>query len=350
VAAKQKRIVHTAATLNSEVTRATKELERPTKGEPLTVSMRPQDIDTRPELFQPRIFSHGLREVDDAHVKKLMRRIGTVGELYPVVVIKLSGRWVCVDGHHRLEAYIRLKWQEPIRAAWFPGGVREALDHAVVSNEVVKLEIPDGDRFEVAWQRVVLGWGSKADIARIADVSERLVGNMRVVKKQYEKDDAFGRKFRKDLGAPLHEVTWTRARMTRDGITPGQIDKHEEALKLSRVLSSRLHGKLSEDPEVTARALALYDRYLPQPLVSELNKFTQKVNGEEIPTYPRASLAHMAKDELLQNIERIEDAQAILRRQKHEAMAELERRAAGGSRSDETWDNWLREADNEDTA
>jgi hypothetical protein len=61
MAAKQKRIVHTAATLNAAVTKATKELERPTKGEPLTVSVRPQDINTRPELFQPRIFSHGLK-------------------------------------------------------------------------------------------------------------------------------------------------------------------------------------------------------------------------------------------------------------------------------------------------
>jgi ParB-like nuclease domain len=273
-----------------------------------------------------------------------MRRIGTVGELDPVVVIKLRGRWVCVDGHHRLAAYTRLRWHEPIRAKWFPKGVREALDHAVTTNEVVKLEIPDADRFEVAWQRVVLGWGSKADIARIADVSERLGGNMRVVKAQYEKDDAFGRKFPRDLRAPLHEVTWPRARMTRDGITPGEINKHEQAVKLAKALTSRMHSKLSEDPEVTARALALYDRYLPQPLAGELNKFTTKVGDEEIPTYPKASRAHMQDKELLKSIERIDDVRNALLRQKMELVAEQDRRQAGGTASDETWDRWVLDA------
>ena len=344
---KQKRTVHTAASLEAEMAKATKELCRPPKGAAATVSLLPQDIHTKPELFQPRIFSHGLHEVDEAHVKKLMRRMGTVGELDPVVVVKLGERWVCVDGHHRLEAYTRLKWQEPIKSTWFPGDIREALDLAVISNEVVKLEIPDGDRFEVAWQRVVLGWGSKADIARIADVSQRLVGNMRAVKAQYEKDDEFGRKFRKDLGGPLQEATWMRTRMTRDGITPGQIDKHEAAVKLAKVLSSRMHRKLSEDPEVTARALALYDRYLPQPLVGELIKFTAKIGGEEIPTYPKASLTHMTDDELLESIKRIDDARNALLRQKTEALAEQDRRHAGGTASDETWENWLREAGDE---
>jgi hypothetical protein len=274
-----------------------------------------------------------------------MRIIEVEGELDPVTVIKLSGRWVCVDGHHRREAYTRLKRQDPIKAKWFPGDVREALDHAVKSNEVVKLEIADGDRYEVAWQRVVLGWGSKAAIARIAHVSERLVGNMRAVKILYEKDDAFGRQFRKDLGAQLSQVTWTRAKMTRDGITPGQIDKHEEAVKLAKVLTSRMHSKLSEDPEVTARALALYDRYLPEPLAGELNKFSTKVGDEEIPTYPKASLAHMPDKELLKTIERIDDVRNALLRQKMEVAAEQERRNAGGTASDETWDQWVLDAE-----
>jgi ParB-like chromosome segregation protein Spo0J len=344
---KKIRTEHTAATLDAEVKRATKEIQRPSKEDGLTVLVHAQDVDTRPELFQPRIFAHGLQEVDESNVHKLMRRIGTVGELDPVVVVKLGARWVCVDGHHRLEAYRRLKWKEPIKAAWFPGDVRAALDHAVISNEVVKLDIPDRDRYEVAWQRVVLGWGSKAEIARLADVSERLVGNMRMIKAKYDKGDDFSKQFRTLLGAELKAVTWRRAKMAHDGVTPGQMDKHEAAQKLAKELGRRLHHKLSEDPEVTAIALALYDRHLPQPLAGELQKFVTKAGDTEIPTYPRASMAHMTNDELRQTVERIDSARLALLRQQREAEAEQDRRGAGWTPSDDTWDQWIREA-NED--
>jgi hypothetical protein len=90
--------------------------------------------------------------------------------------------------------------------------------------------------------------------------------------------------------------------------------------------------------------LALYDRYLPQPLAGELNKFATKVGDEEIPTYPKASLAHMPDDELLKSIRRIDDVRNALLRQKMEAEAEQERRNGGGTASDETWNQWVLEA------
>ncbi|MGY3486108.1 hypothetical protein ACVW1C_003991 [Bradyrhizobium sp. USDA 4011] len=335
---------HTAATLDAEVKKATKELERPSKEDGLVVSVRVQDVDTRPQLFQPRIFAQGVKEVDESNVHKLMRLIGTIGELDPIVVVKLASRWICVDGHHRLEAYSRLDWKEPIRASWFPGDVRAALDHAVTSNEVVKLDIPDRDRFEVAWQRVVLGWGSKAEIARLAVVSPRLVGNMRMIKAKYDKGDDFSKQFRAALGAELKDVTWRRAKMAHDGAEPGQIDKHEAAVKLAKTLGNRLHHKLSEDPEVTAIALALYDQHLPQPLSWELRKFTRNEGDTEIPTYPRASLATMTDRELQETVERIDSARSSLLRQQREAEAEQDRRNAGWTPSDDTWDQWIADA------
>ncbi|MBW5435666.1 hypothetical protein FXB41_12990 [Bradyrhizobium canariense] len=185
---KKLRTENTAATLDTEVKGAIEELQRPSAGEPTNLKLRWEDIEIRPALFQPRIFAHGLKEVDERNVHDLLKIISAIGELDPVTVVKLNNRWTCVDGHHRLECYKRLKWKDPIRATWFKGSVREALDHAVTSNEVIKLAIPDRDRYELAWQRVVLGWGSKAEIARFAMVSERLVGNMRMSRRGSRKE------------------------------------------------------------------------------------------------------------------------------------------------------------------
>src|SRR6185437_8324462 len=93
-----------------------------------TVELLPSEIEMRPELFQPREFSFGLKETDPNHVKRLARAVGIQGELDPIVVIKLGKRFVCVDGHHRLAAYEVERWATPIRCEWFGGTVREAVD------------------------------------------------------------------------------------------------------------------------------------------------------------------------------------------------------------------------------
>jgi ParB-like chromosome segregation protein Spo0J len=360
---KNLKIKHTAAALDTEVQKAAKELRRPETGDGLTVTVGAQDVATRPEPFQPRIFGQGLQQVDEANVHKLTRLISIRGELDPITVVRLGERWTCVDGHHRLEAYRRLKWKDPIKATWFTGDIREALDHALLSGEVVKLDIADRDRYEAAWQRVVLGWGSKRDIARITVVSERLVGNMRAVKTKYDKGDAFSKQFRAALGADLKDVTWRRAKMAHDGVEPGKFDKHEAAAKLAKEIGRRFHHKLAEDPEVTAIALALYDRHLPQPLAWELHKFTKPVQmleadyddggvrivATEVPTYPRATLAHMTDQELREAVERIDSTRLALLKQQREAEAEQDRRNAGGTRSDDTWNQWVLDAPDPET-
>ncbi|SFN95722.1 ParB-like nuclease domain-containing protein [Bradyrhizobium sp. Ghvi] len=344
MAKKKFRSEHTAATLDVEVKKATEELQQPAKGDERDLKLPLDDIETRPELFQPRIFSHGMKEVDERNVHDLLKIISAIGELDPITVVKLDNRWTCVDGHHRLECYRRLKWKDPIKANWFAGSVREALDYAVTSNEVIKLAIPDRDRYELAWQRVVLGWGSKAEIARFAMVSERLVANMRMVKAKFEKGDAFAKEFRLNLGAELKDVSWRRAKMAHDGATPGEIDKHEVAVRLAKVIRNRMHHKLSEDPEVTALALALYDPHLPQPLGELLRKYTTKEGDLEVPTVPKASIANMSDRELLETVERIAQARQTLLRSQREAEAEQERRNAGWTPSDDTWDQWVQEA------
>ena len=81
------------------------------------------------------------------------------GELRPIVVVRLDNRWVCLDGHHRLTAYVELKWEGTIKANWFAGTVREAVAESRSLNQEDKLEMSLQDNRAAAWQQTVLGWG-----------------------------------------------------------------------------------------------------------------------------------------------------------------------------------------------
>src|SRR5262245_51497831 len=97
--------------------------ERPPDG---MVSIKPKQIQMRPELFQPRNFAYGTRNIEVDQVKTYARRINAIGELDPPTIIKLGNTWFCVDGHHRIEAYKRAEagWgNRPIKCFWFGGTV-----------------------------------------------------------------------------------------------------------------------------------------------------------------------------------------------------------------------------------
>jgi hypothetical protein len=114
------------------------QLERPevSNGGPVFVQVRPQDIKERLELFQPRRPGWGTRTLDAKHVNSLATRITRKGELDPVVVVKLSSDWVVVDGHHRIAAYLKLKWKDTIKCEWFAGTVRDATDEMLIPLDV----------------------------------------------------------------------------------------------------------------------------------------------------------------------------------------------------------------------
>jgi hypothetical protein len=248
-------------------------LERPEASSgPTFVHLKPGAVQTRHELFQPREYVFSKAGLDSRYVSKLKTLIKTKGELEPILVVRLGEKWVCVDGHHRVAAYNGLSWSAAIKCEWFAGSLREAVDESYRRNEIIKLEIPREDKYEEAWKRVVLGWGSKADIVKLCGVSGTLVSQMRRVKRRYEEDtDDLAAQFRERL-APrrLDEVSWSRARMTYLDLEPKEINKREEAERLAKSLRSRHTDTLSRDPKVTAQALALYDPLLPGPLLEEL--------------------------------------------------------------------------------
>jgi hypothetical protein len=242
------------------------------KTEPAMVDLYPEQIKTRPELFQPREFSFGLHGVDRDHVKRLKRAIETTGELDPPLVIKTGGQWICVDGHHRIAAYQAAKWNANIKCEWFGGDVKEASAESMSRNKKDRLNVPQADRLEEAWKRVLLGWGSKAEIASLCGVSERSVATMRHVKATATDKDDFAREFRSRLGGKLDETSWAQVKLIFAGVEPQEISDETRAAKLAKRINARLTNLLSREPSVTARALMIYDPELPGQLMEAWGK------------------------------------------------------------------------------
>jgi uncharacterized ParB-like nuclease family protein len=325
-------IKQTARTLSNAVRRAEKDLRRPAEDEARVIYVRPAEVQTRIELFQPRMLSHGGHVVDAKHVKKLSRSISTKGELDPILVVKLGRYWVCVDGHHRLEAYAQRNWEGSIKANWFAGTVREAVAESLRLNEVVKLEMTSKDRFEVAWQRTILGWGSPPEVSQETGVSLRLAWYMREVRNAYHETDLSALLLRRELG-PLEDNSWGAARAAYLGLAASEERSlQEKAATLANQLTKKMTDLLSRSPEVTALALKIYDRDLPQPLVASLKEHVTQIGDDgdealELPMTPKAALLDMSDEQLMERLEENQDARAYLSRKHAELVREQDRRA-----------------------
>jgi hypothetical protein len=275
-------------------------LERPevTDGRPVYVDVLPRDIRERLELFQPRRPGYGLSKLDTRHVKRLATNISKKGELDPVLVVKLATanrytgeidghEWVVVDGHHRIAAYQRVKWKGTIRCEWFAGTVREAADESLRRNEIIHLDVQQGDKWEEAWKRVLLGWGSKSEIVKLTGTSDGTVAKMRRAV-TWHHAQATGKKLTPQgerllvaLGPDLRVHPWAKVNRVYLDLTPKEWDMDEAAAKLAQAMVSRMTNKLSKDPEVTARALWLYDRDMCPKLVEVLQGCIQGNDEDE---------------------------------------------------------------------
>jgi ParB-like nuclease domain len=304
------------------------------------VALKVKEIETRTDLFQPRGFYLGVYELDKQFVKKLAHEIRIRGELEPLLVIKLGSRWVILDGHHRLEAYKHLEWQEPLNCDWFAGSVREAVDESVRRNSVIKLPMDQPDKFEQAWKRTVLSWpwgggsswSSKSQVCKLCGVSDGTVAKMRRVVTRYYENSAATELLQERLGAPLKEVSWGRAHAAWLNLEKKTVDEQAQAAKLARLMRSRFADRLSSNPALTARALAIYDPDLPEPLQQYLHEELQKQSSEN-DEGPR---------EVGGTIKDLERRLLLVREQERELLAELERRkAAGETPSDATWAAWV---------
>lgn len=353
--AKERQVRRNAATAAVALEQAESALQRPPEGAetPHYVQVKPEEIETLEELFQPRRFSAGLKRVDGRHVKMLARRIKMKGELDPPLLVKLRNTWVCVDGHHRVAAYLQQEWPGTIKCEWFNGSARQATDEGLRRNEVVKLEIPRGDRFEEAWKRVLNGWGSKRDIVQTCGVSDGSVALMRRVMTAHAQQNTQGKQLRAKLPRLL-TVSWSEARMTYLNLNPAQWDAREAAAKLARQLDNRFANKrLAANPEVTAWALALYAPDLPEALMPQLEAVIAEMQREDEgrpPEETTAELRRKPEQTLEMMLADLKERHTRITGRARAIQQELARRKdEGATPSDLTWARWIEEAQQSET-
>jgi hypothetical protein len=130
-------------------------------------------------------------------------------------------------------------------------------------NKKDTLPIPQADRREEAWRRVLLGLGSKKEITDACGVSASTIANMRRAKRRYESDPEYAKR----VGRPLMETSWGLMLIASGEATEEEIDLEQSATILARRIRGRLTDLLKRDPVVTAYALAKYDQGLPKALM-----------------------------------------------------------------------------------
>jgi hypothetical protein len=222
-----------------------------------------------------------------------------------------------VDGHHRLAAYGKLKHTEEIKCEWFAGTAREAWDESVRRNEKIHLEVQQGDKAEAAWARTVVDWNGatwntgKAEMVKLTGCSDGIVARMRKCvrchadfnkREQTPKDHLLGERLHTKLGPDLRRHTWTAVNRTYRDLKPEEQNKADYAAKLANLLNRRMTNLLSNDPEVTAQALWLYDEDLCPALVDALQR---RIESEARNARNDAAQAELEESEMLELEERL---------------------------------------------
>lgn len=211
---------------------------------PLPASLPLSSITTLPKLFQ-------VRELSPAHVEDIARALREGGSVPPLLVLRVGGRAILLDGHHRLEAH-RKAGLEAAPVAAFTGSIKDAVLEACAANSTTKLPMTQTERQDAGWRYVLLGGHSKAQIARASGCSPRSVATMRSTLKR--------------LGTEAYLLgTWGEA-MTMDRMVSRKNQTEEEreewmesaAQRYADLLARTFAGKLTSNPEIAARAFAIH--------------------------------------------------------------------------------------------
>ena len=254
---------------------AEREVPRPDR--PSTLPL--EAIRMAPDVFQPRTFEGpegGLgdtQRTNAAHVEELVRSLkakGRGGRLDDVLVVAIGQHFYCIDGHHRLAAYLRAGIDEMIPVKPFEGTVVEAVKEAIKCNAKDRLPMDHADKMEAAWRLVGLGdLCSKAETAEATGASESTIGNMRATFRQ--------------LDAAGHEprtMTWSEAKQTLKGDVAKEFDDDARAAQTrewAKRFGKAFGKKARRLPEVFGDAIELYSDDLPRLLVEHWGELAREV-------------------------------------------------------------------------
>lgn len=214
-----------------------------------------RDVKTEEALFQPRL-GKGLDS--GKHLAELKRALSVRGELDPISVMKIGGEWLCLDGHHRLEAYRQVSEGKRSRLTHVPvkvfsGSLDEALTLTIEANAPDKLNLSREEKLEAAWRMVVLGSLSLRRISQATTVALGTLSNMQKALQAI-----------RERHPGVSVETWRWANVKR-GLLEGELwekkDSWQEAKaeEVAKELAKRFHGVPSSHPQVFALGLFKFD-------------------------------------------------------------------------------------------
>ena len=242
-------------------------IERNSK--PLNAAEERRDVPIKNLVIAEKVFQwrgeHSDLLAEDRLMRELMRALELGQQLEPILVKRLGSKLYVIDGHHRLAAYAALR-KMAVPVVNFSGNLRAAYLKSLDTNIRDKLSITRKDKMEAAFRLVkhkmqyadVMTW---ADIARRAVVSERLVYKMQALLRANPeaRDWSWG----KTLG---------QAQSGEADYLPGSDEFRDEyARKLADQIMSKVGVKFIQNPDITAKALAMISEGLPRALIEEWN-------------------------------------------------------------------------------
>lgn len=146
------------------------------------------------EIRHDHDFLFRTKATEQHHVRTLQAIISRGTKIDPLLVWREAGedgptgRFILLDGRHRLAAFLNLKKTQSIPVVIFDGSRAEAMEAALQANAMAKLPLTTSERTNAAW-RLVWDHGHELSIKRTAQaagVSVRLVSLMRVRAKEME--------------------------------------------------------------------------------------------------------------------------------------------------------------------
>lgn len=228
------------------------------KVDPMTLKV--SSIKLLPEVFQHR---RPAEHSSKAHIRGLAEAAKAQGKLTPVTVWWNGKHWLCVDGHHRMAAYVKAGmrgYEVPVEV--FKGGPADALARAAETNSMDKLPMTKSEKVNAGWRLVVMGDSlSKAKQALAAGISERQIAAMRSVRKRL----IAGRATPEDLAA----MSWDAARRADAGEATSEWSDEEverRVQEMALALRKALGATAEAQPEVFARAVQVYSTRLAKGL------------------------------------------------------------------------------------
>lgn len=244
-------------------------------------SLALKDIHLRPDVFQHRRCGHVDSDVHANELAKSLQR-NPKQPLAPIVIYWIGDGWCCIDGHHRLEAYQRVKYKDKVPVKIFKGDLDNAIAEALRGNSRDKLPMRAHEKSEAAWRLVISTKLPKAVIANASNRSERLVGYMREARLVLLKSNP---------NIPLDSLKWVDALALSKGKELAENEWGDDAIEVkAQTLANNMcralgRDKLSVSIEVTARALEIISPQLPFLLAEYWKDYAESLDLEHESEY-----------------------------------------------------------------